>query len=163
MDDVSDRIVQAGLDRLVALKVQRDAIDAELRLLLPEIQAACGHPEKEIVEGEYQSYSFGFHGAEPPFRVCRRCGYSEQGWDCGYFRLYPNNYSIPRLSRDEARKFVRGGADVPRGERQAVPGSMGQRGSSTVSRETGCRCSCREIASLKREGLIIVHRKDITC
>jgi hypothetical protein len=113
MDDVSDRIVQAGLDRLAALKVQRDAIDAELRLLLPEIQAACGHPEKEIVEGEHQSYSFGFHGVEPPFRVCRRCGYSEQGWDCGYFRLYPNNSSIPRLGRDEARKFVRGGLMSP--------------------------------------------------
>ena len=107
MDDVGDRIVQAGLDRLASLKAERDRLDQEMRMLLPEIQAACGHPEKEVVEGEYHPYTLG--GAEPPFRVCRRCGYSEQGWDCGYFRLYPNNHSIPRLGRDEARKFVRGG------------------------------------------------------
>lgn len=108
MDDVSDRIVQAGLARMAALKDERDRIEEELDLLLREIQAACGHPEREIVEGEYHASRYE-EGAEPPFRVCRRCGYSEPGWGCGYLRLYSNNYNIPHMSRNEAWKFIRGG------------------------------------------------------
>ena len=109
MDDVSDRIVQAGLDRMAVLKDDRDRIEEELDLLLREIQAACGHPEKEVVEGEYRASQWEEASAEPPFRVCRRCGYSEPGWGCGYFRLYPHNYNIPHMSRNEAWKFIRGG------------------------------------------------------
>ena len=109
MDDVSDRIVQAGLDRLAALKAERERIEEELSLLLKEIQSACGHPEREIVEGEYRASRWEEAGAEPPFRVCRRCGYSEPGWGCGYFSLYPNNYHIPHMDRSEAWKFIRGG------------------------------------------------------
>jgi hypothetical protein len=108
MDDVSDRIVQAGLDRLAALKAEKERIEEELSLLLKEIQSACGHPEKEIVEGEYRASRWEEEGA-PPFRVCRRCGYSEPGWNCGYFRLYPDNHSIPHMARDAAWKFIRGG------------------------------------------------------
>jgi hypothetical protein len=109
MDDVSDRIVRAGLDRMAVLKDQRDAIGEELEILLAEIQAACGHPEAEIVEGEYRASQWEEGSAEPPFRVCRRCGYSEPGWGCGYLRLYPNNPHIPHMDRDEAWKFIRGG------------------------------------------------------
>jgi hypothetical protein len=109
MDDVSDRIVQAGLDRLAALKDERERIEEEMFLLLKEIQSSCGHPEKEVVEGEYRASQWEEASAEPPFRVCRRCGYSEPGWGCGYFRLYPNNYSIPHMARDAAWKFIRGG------------------------------------------------------
>ena len=109
MDDVSDRIVQAGLGRLAALKDERERIEEELCLLLTEIQASCGHPEREIVEGEYRASRWDEESAEPPFRVCRRCGYSEPGWNCGYFRLYPNNYNIPHMDRDAAWKFIRGG------------------------------------------------------
>ena len=109
MDDVSDRIVQAGLDRLAFLKDENERIDEEMFLLLKEIQASCGHPEREIVEGEYRASRWEKDCADPPFRVCRRCGYSEPGWGCGYFRLYPNNYSIPHMDRDAAWKFIRGG------------------------------------------------------
>jgi hypothetical protein len=107
MDDVSDRIIQAGLDRLAALKHEGERIEEEMSLLLKEIQSSCGHPEKEVVEGEYRASKW--EGAEPPFRVCRRCGYSELGWNCGYFRLYPDNNSIPHMARDAAWKFIRGG------------------------------------------------------
>ena len=109
MDDLSDRIIRAGLDRMAVLKDQRDAIDEELEILLPEIQAACGHPEAEIVEGEYRASRWEESSAEPPFRVCRRCGYSEPGWGCGYFNLYPHNYHILRRDRTEAWTFIRGG------------------------------------------------------
>ena len=109
MDDLRDRIVQAGLDRMAVLKDQRDAIDEELEILLAEIQAACGHPEAEIVEGGYRASRWEEVCADPPFRVCRRCGYSEPGWGCGYFKLYPNNYHIPHMDRNEAWKFIRGG------------------------------------------------------
>ena len=109
MDDVSDRIVQAGLDRLAFLKDENERIDEEMSLLLKEIQASCGHPEREIVEGEYRASRWEKDCADPPFRVCRRCGYSEPGWGCGYFRLYPNNYNIPHMARDAAWKFIRGG------------------------------------------------------
>ena len=109
MDDVSDRIVQAGLDRLAVLKVEKERIAEELSLLLKEIQSSCSHPGREIVEGEYRASRWEEASAEPPFRVCRRCGYSEPGWGCGYFRLYPNNHSIPHMGRDAAWKFIRGG------------------------------------------------------
>jgi len=109
MDDVSDRIVQAGIDKLASLKDEKERIEEEMFLLLKEIQASCGHPEKEIIEGEYRASGFDEMPADPPFRVCRRCGYSEPGWNCGYFRLYPNNYNIPHMNRNEAWKFIRGG------------------------------------------------------
>jgi hypothetical protein len=112
MDDVGDRIVEAGLARLATLTAERDRLDGEILTLQGEIQGACEHPEKEIVEGEYRK-SYG-GGAEPPFRVCRCCGYSELGWNCGYFRLAPDNTSlspspIPVIAREEAWKFIRGG------------------------------------------------------
>jgi len=106
-DDVGNRIIQAGLGRLASLKAERDRLDLEMKALLPEIQSACGHPEKEVVEGEYHPCTLG--GCEPPFRVCRRCGYSEPGWNCGYFRLHPDSPNIPHMARDEAGKFIRGG------------------------------------------------------
>ena len=109
MDDVSDRIVQAGLDRMATLRDERDRIEEELHLLLREIQATCSHPDSEIVEGGYRASRWEEVAADPPFRVCRRCGYSEPGWGCGYLRLHPNNYHIPRMDREEAWKFIRGG------------------------------------------------------
>ena len=57
----------------------------------------CEH--QDVVEGEYG----GNCTASPPFRVCKLCGYTEEGWYCGYTLL---NGNYPEVSRDEAFKFV---------------------------------------------------------
>ena len=108
MDDVGDRIIQAGLARLASLKDEGERIEKEMVLLVREIQLSCSHPENEIVEGEHYVDRW-FDFADPPFRVCRRCGYSEPGWGNGYFSLAPDNYHVPRMNRNEAWKFIRGG------------------------------------------------------
>ena len=108
MDSVSDKIIEAGLARLEFLKIEQQRIDKEIDILIRDLQASCSHPEELIVEGEYHVPDWS-NRADPPFRVCRRCGYSEPGWNCGFFRLAPNNHNIPHMSRDEALKFIRGG------------------------------------------------------
>ena len=77
-------------------------------------QEACPHPLCEIVEGRYKTAGLVF-GAQAPFRVCRLCGYAEEGWYCGYWKLnserdpaHPagNHIPIPELPRDAAMKYV---------------------------------------------------------
>ena len=71
-----------------------------------EMQRRCKHPHAAIVEGEYRPPTY--FSAMPPFRVCKRCGYAEQGWHCGYTYLAPDDYSMVAIDRDEAFKFVVG-------------------------------------------------------
>ncbi|RKZ95081.1 MAG: hypothetical protein DRQ40_04490 [Gammaproteobacteria bacterium] len=72
-----------------------------------EVQKSCEHPDEEVVEGKYEPCSYA--NATPPFRVCKLCGYAEQGWGCGYWKLGHGLYSIPIVSRSEAFEFVSGG------------------------------------------------------
>jgi hypothetical protein len=119
MDDLGDRIIQAGLAKLASLKDEGERIERDMVLLVKEIQSSCSHPENEIVEGEHYvdrpsidimlALDRWSDFADPPFRVCRRCGYSEPGWGSGYFSLAPDNYHVSRMTRDEAWKFIRGG------------------------------------------------------
>lgn len=94
-----------------------DKVTAPLWKRIAELESKikkCKHPESEIVEGEYIStgpYSHDWDGecATPPFRVCKICGFAEQGWGCGYKVLAPNNYHIPTIKRSKAMKYVIGG------------------------------------------------------
>lgn len=79
---------------------------------LENIIAKCPHPENYIVEGAYISGSLCSYTGDvstPPFRVCSLCGYAEEGWGCGYYKLAPNNYSMKSIDRNTARKFVKRG------------------------------------------------------
>ena len=108
MDPLSEKIVRAGLERLAVLQVEETRISEEIKMLIQSIKESCNHPTEMIVEGDYYP-SNTFSYAQPPFRVCRLCGYSEPDWNCGYFRLDPDNCNVPQMSRDEAWKFIRGG------------------------------------------------------
>ncbi len=80
------------------LDAQRDALKAKKEKIIQTYQDKCPHPLLQIVENRWGS---------PEFRVCRRCGYAEDGYGCGYWKLAPNEYgSIPGLDDSEARKFV---------------------------------------------------------
>lgn len=78
--------------------------------LLLELQDNCEHPISEVREAEYES---SWISTLSPFRVCLKCGYAEEGWHCGYWKLHRNKYGpisdgeILGMSRKEARKHVR--------------------------------------------------------
>lgn len=83
----------------------RAKIDKRIEALQNKMEAlkkACRHPRAAILEGRYASGSFAF----PPFRVCTECGYAEEGWGCGYWKLGKSN--VPEVSRDEAMRHVQG-------------------------------------------------------
>lgn len=73
--------------------------------LIEDFQENCVHPLYSVVEGKYKASTY-HTTADAPFRVCRDCGYAEEGWGCGYDKLHRNNHDIPEMNRDEARKFV---------------------------------------------------------
>ena len=72
-------------------------------------QTLCDHPK--IVEGESVSGD-AVSSSEPPFRVCTKCGYTEEGWGCGYSFLTKgyeeDRITIPAVDRKTAYEFVRG-------------------------------------------------------
>jgi len=89
-----------------------EALDAEIHALkerreteLLAMQTECDHPEDQILEAAYTpAGSFGY--ATPPFRVCKLCGYAEEGWNCGYWKLKTRE-EIPTISRQKAdRDYV---------------------------------------------------------
>jgi hypothetical protein len=73
---------------------------------LAKLHAGCKHPVSEILEGRYEPEST-YAYAKPEFRVCKLCGYAEEGWGSGFWKLARGIYDgIPQLSRDEAFKYV---------------------------------------------------------
>lgn len=70
------------------------------------LQEECPHPVNALREAEYSPETH-FVYASPPFRVCTECGYAEDGWGCGYWKL-ASNEEIPQMSRDTLfRKYVK--------------------------------------------------------
>lgn len=82
--------------------VARDA-EKDYQDTLKICQAECKH--EDVVE---HPDSHGKFIVSPPYRVCRTCGYAEEGWGCGYWKLAPRVFEVPHLSREAAWKFVRG-------------------------------------------------------
>lgn len=85
-----------------------DTLTAPLYEKIAKLQRTidkCAHPPTHIIEGEYDPDD-GWRDAIPPFRVCTICGYAEEGWGCGYWKLSTDNIKIPELTRTEARKFA---------------------------------------------------------
>lgn len=95
---------------------EADADDRRGRSLLKhaselERKAAdlCPHPKDELREGR---------GSGPPWTICLLCGYAEEGWGIGGWKLpggYIDHMPIPRISEDllmRRRRFFRTQADI---------------------------------------------------
>lgn len=71
----------------------------------------CPHPKSSIRENWVS-------GSGPPWAVCLACGYSEEGWGIGGWKMpsaYIDHMPIPSISRDELmrrRRFFRTQADI---------------------------------------------------
>jgi hypothetical protein len=99
-------------------ELRSEAADLRQRLfdLQTDLLLAC--PHEHTVEADYVPDPYGHH-PDPPFRVCRVCGFSERGWGCGYQVL--TRPAVP-VSREDAyairtttfpnSTFVKGGWTV---------------------------------------------------
>ena len=86
--------IGALLEKDEGLKVAKRNYE-EARIIA---QMVCGHGD--VVETEYRKEIVG-----RPFRVCRDCGYAEEGWGSGYSFLDGN---AEMVDRSVALGFVRG-------------------------------------------------------
>lgn len=87
------------------LDAKINALEEQRKVLSKNGQKKCSHPASEILEAEYVG---GTYFSTPPFRVCKLCGYAEEGWHCGYWKLRDDN-PVPSVSREAAMKYVIGG------------------------------------------------------
>lgn len=68
--------------------IQREKMQRiKTREFIHMLQNKCKHTD--VVETSL--------GTHPPFRVCRECGYAEQGWGCGYWKLNGPGPDTPQL------------------------------------------------------------------
>lgn len=82
-------------------------LEKERKELIEKFQNSCSHPISNILEAPYKENTY--INSYPPFRVCKKCGYHEEGWYTSYHRLGKNFYKeLPTLSRDEAGKLIIG-------------------------------------------------------
>lgn len=91
------------------IRKEIDSLTAPLYEKITKLQEEidkCVHPISHIVEGEYSPDDYGWGSADPPFRVCTICGYAEEGWGCGYWKLAPRIYDIKPISRNKAYTYV---------------------------------------------------------
>ena len=97
--DIRIRSIRNDVD-ILARKIK--ALEAQREKRLNGMHEECPHPHEHIIEAKYRD---GYFGATPPFRVCKLCGYAEEGWYCGYWKLSTRE-ECPTLSRDAAQKYV---------------------------------------------------------
>lgn len=76
-------------------------LKAEREELISALQKACKHDT--IYEVDYIPSRF--FNATPPFRVCKDCGYAEQGWNCGYWKL-DTKEAVPIIRDEQGQKYV---------------------------------------------------------
>jgi hypothetical protein len=94
--------VRTLIDR-IDLKIEK--LQGEREVLRQTGQNKCSHPAGEILEAEYAN---GNYFTSPPFRVCKLCGYAEEGWHCGYWKLREDS-AVPSVTRHAAMEYVIGG------------------------------------------------------
>lgn len=115
MSDVVNDTGRSARQRLkkqiALLKDERSALAVKIESLETRLMAKCPHHVDSLREGRFvEQSSSGFGRATPPMRVCIDCGYAEEGWGCGYWKLETSwqlNDSVPKLEQSEAFKFVR--------------------------------------------------------
>lgn len=73
------------------------ALREESEKAFAEAILKCKHSKSKVVEVNPTEYKF-IENNEPPFRICKNCGYAEEGWGCGYWKLDYEN--VPLVKRD---------------------------------------------------------------
>lgn len=87
-----------------SLDKQIKALENKRHKAIEKLQTRCKHPVKQIVEAEYE-HSSDYFGAQSPFRICMLCGYAEEGWGCGYWKL-DTREEVLWISRKKAWDYV---------------------------------------------------------
>ena len=92
-----------GKYRLALKQIEDEIEELETKKtrLIEKMHAKCEHPNEEILEVRYHEYKYDF-GIDRPFRVCKACGYAEEGWGCGYKKLERFGVEFPTISREQA-------------------------------------------------------------
>lgn len=85
------------MEQIAQAESDVDLAEAKLEFVIDHVQKQCQH-DGLILEAD-RPY-------DPPYRVCTRCGYAEEGWHCGYWKL-DDRKEIRKVSRDDAGKYIR--------------------------------------------------------
>jgi hypothetical protein len=66
---------------------------ARKKVLIDLTVAGCSHPLEAIYELPYKPHEW--LQADAPWLICSLCGYTEEGWGCGYKKLRHAEYAKP--------------------------------------------------------------------
>lgn len=92
--------VERGMVRLQEIKDMIFSLTEEAQRVMEHVVDVCDHPKDRICELNYRPethYSY----ASPPWRICKKCGLTEEGWG-SYKHLAPGDYSeFPRISQND--------------------------------------------------------------
>jgi hypothetical protein len=80
-------------DRLEEIDKRLAAVKAERVALIQDTVAGCSHPLEAIYELPYKQHEW--LQADRPWLICSLCGYTEEGWGCGYNKLRHAEYAKP--------------------------------------------------------------------
>lgn len=102
---INNRRSELKLPSLIAkdlVKINR-AIDRwyeKKRQTISEAVNSCEHPIEAIFEKPYKER--GWVGCDRPWLICSKCGYTEEGWGCGYKKLKHAEYKkLPQISDED--------------------------------------------------------------
>jgi hypothetical protein len=85
-------------DQLADIEQRLAVIYAEKEALIKKTVDECDHPIESIYERPYQDNSW--LGYEKPWLICSKCGYTEEGWYCGYrFLRHAEHKKVPTVTR----------------------------------------------------------------
>lgn len=69
-----------------------------------DVQKKCKHPSDSVYEANYIPEG-SFCYAQPPYRVCSKCGLAEIGWGIGWHILPATDIRIDRDKADEIKRY----------------------------------------------------------
>jgi len=91
------RLIATQLDEIAA---EMQAIQDKKLKLIKETIKSCSHPIECVRELPYQEGTW--LASTPPWLICTDCGYTEEGWGCGYLKLrHADTDKQPVISFDE--------------------------------------------------------------
>lgn len=83
--------------QLVGMEAEIDAIYARKAALIQKTVAKCKHPIQWVHELKYTD-----SGDGRPWLICTDCGYTEEGWGCGYYKLkHADTHKQARISFED--------------------------------------------------------------